>query len=251
MKYKCILIDDEEKVRRVLKMKLEQYCPDLEIIAEAETAQEGYEAISSLKPDLIFLDISMPGESGFDLLERFDEVNFDIIFVTGYNEYALEALKLSAVDYLLKPVKTESLIQACEKAKVKIEEKQIVEKYALLKHNLANVGNDETKIVIPGSDYYSFIKVKDIIRCEGWQKYTRLYITNGDVAVSSYNIGKFKELLDNYGFINTHKSHLINKTHVKYYKKEGFVVLSDGSEVPLARRRKDAFMKQIIDIIVR
>jgi two-component system LytT family response regulator len=130
--YKALIIDDEPKLRKVLEFKLAKYCPDIQLVGTAGNAEEAFTEIKNLKPDIIFLDISMPGESGFDLLNRFDSIDFEIIFVTGFNDYVLDALKVSAVDYLLKPVVTANLVAAVEKAKSRIEDRQKVKMYHVL-----------------------------------------------------------------------------------------------------------------------
>lgn len=242
----ALIIDDEQKLREVLKIKLGQFCKDVNILGQGVNAQDGYDKIIKLKPDLVFLDIAMPGETGFDMIERFDKIDFEIIFVTGFNEYALDALKVSAVDYILKPVQTESLINAVEKAKSRIEDRSKIAKYEVLKHNLNHIGDQNTKIAIPGSNAYEFVKIEEIIRCEGWQKYTKIHLKDGSVIVSSYNLGVFRDMLESYDFFSTHKSHLVNKAHIKRYLKDGTIILSDGSNAPVARRRKDDFMEQVV-----
>jgi len=242
----AIIIDDEQKLREVLKIKLNQHCKDVNILTQGINAQDGFEKITKLKPDLVFLDIAMPGETGFDMLDRFDSIDFEIIFVTGFNEYALDALKVSAVDYILKPVKTENLIHAVEKAKARIEDRTKIAKYDVLKHNLNHIGDQNTKIAIPGSNAYEFVKIKSIIRCEGWQKYTKIHLDDGSVIVSSYNLGVFRDMLESYDFFSSHKSHLVNKAHITRYLKDGTIILSDGSNAPVARRRKEDFMEQVV-----
>ena len=188
----------------------------------------------------------MPLETGFDLINKFDSIDFEIIFVTGFNEYALDALKVSAVDYILKPVQTASLITAVNKAKSRIDERSKIAKYEVLKHNLHHIGDQNTKIAIPGSQAYEFVKIESIIRLEGWQKYTKIHLASGDVIVSSYNIGVFRDMLEAYDFFSTHKSHLINKNHITRYLKDGTVIMSDGSNAPVSRRKKEEFMDQVV-----
>ncbi len=248
MKYKVIIIDDEDKLREVLDIKITQHCPELNVVAKARNVSEAYSMIVEHDPDIIFLDIAMPVESGFDLIAKFETINFEIIFATGYNEYALDALKVSAVDYLLKPIKTSDLTTAVDKAILRIKNKENLKDYNLLKHNIQNIGDQKTKIAIPGSEAYQFVEVESIIRCEGWQKYTKIYLQDGACIVSSYNIGVYKDMLSSYGFYSCHKSHLINKIHIRTYKKEGSVVMSDGSNVPVSRRKKDEFIETFINI---
>ena len=245
MEYTAIIVDDEPKLREVMDIKLKQYCPQINIIGKASNASEAYQLITEKEPDIVFLDIAMPGESGFDLLERFDEIKFQLIFATGFNEYALDALKISAVDYILKPINTEDLINAVEKALNNLNTKQKVDHYEVLKHNLKNVGKQNTRIALASTDAYDFIKVSEIIRCEGWQKYTKIHIIDSKTIISSYNIGVYKDMLAGYGFYSCHKSHLINENLIDRYLKEGIIVMSDGSEVPVSRRRKEEFLEKI------
>ena len=249
MTYEAIIIDDEPKLREVLDIKLKQHCPEVAVLDKVSNVEDAYEKINLFQPKIIFLDIAMPGASGFDLIQKFETINFEIIFVTGYNEYALEALKLSAVDYLLKPVKTQDLIDAVEKAKERIDKKQKADRYDNLKHNLNNTGDQNTKIAIPGTNAYQFVLISEIIRCEGWQKYTKIFLSNGETIVSSYNIGVFKDMLINFGFYSCHKSHLINKSCIKQYLKEGIIIMSDESQIPVARRRKEDFMEKVVKFL--
>lgn len=246
MKYKTILIDDENKNRDVIRLKLENNCPELQIVSMAASAEEGYQQIIQHKPDIIFLDISMPGESGLEMLDRFDNIDFQVIFVTGYNDYALEAFKFSAVDYLLKPVLDKDLKGAVSKAKMRILNREKAAQYEILKHNLNHIGKKETKLAIPGTQSYDFVQVSDIVRCEGWQKYTRIYFTNGHQIVSSYNLGVYKDLLKDHDFYVCHKSHIINIDHIVRYFKEGIIELADGSKVPVSRRKKEEFLSQVL-----
>ena len=246
MKIKAVIIDDEPKLRKVLEIKLAENCPEVELLGTACDVPEGTALIKSKKPDLVFLDIAMPGESGFDLLDKFEDIDFDIIFVTGYNEYAIDALRVSAVDYLLKPVRTDDLIAAVSKAAERREERNKLEQYQILKHNLNHLGDQEAKIAIPGAQAYDFVSVKDIVRCEGWQKYTRIYLLNGTCIVSSYNLGFYRQMLKSYGFYDCHKSHMINKSLIVKYLKEGSVIMADESVVPVSRRKKEDFIAEVV-----
>lgn len=246
MKYSAVLIDDESKVREVLSIKLGQHMPDIEVVGKAATADEGKALIAELDPDLVFLDISMPGKTGFEMIAEIEDVGFEIIFVTGYDEYGIDALKVSAVDYLLKPVKTADLIAAVGKAIDRIEQRKAVTNYENLVFNLGHLGDQKSRLAVPGTDAYEFVNIADIIRCEGWQKYTKIYLANGQSLVSSYNLGVFKEMLANYDFYLTHKSHLINVSHITRYMRDGEVIMSDDSAVPVSRRKKDEFINDIV-----
>ena len=169
-----------------------------------------------------------------------------MIIVTGFNDYALDALKISAVDYLLKPVNTEDLISAVEKALTRVSDRQKIQRYDNLQHNLRHLNDQETKVAIPGAKAYDFVPVKSIIRCEGWQKYTKIYLTDGTCLISSYNIGVFVNLLKSYGFYGVHKSHFINIQMIRQYQNDGIVIMRDGSEVPVARRKREAFVQDVV-----
>jgi len=246
MKINAIIVDDESKLRTVTREKLERLCPEIEVVGEAANVPAAYELITTASPNIVFLDIAMPGENAFDLLERFDQINFEIIFITGFNDFALDALRVSAIDYVLKPVGDDELLAAVEKAVTRIEERDTIKRYEVLRHNIDHIGQQSTRIAIPSQTAYDFISADIIIRCEGWEKYTRIHLSTGEVLIASLNIGHFRELLTPYGFYSTHKSHLINKQKVLQYKREGVVILSDKSEVPVARRRRDKFMKDVL-----
>jgi two-component system LytT family response regulator len=247
--YSAIVIDDEKKLRDVLRLKLEKTCPEIKIIGEAENAQTAFELIKKVQPQVVFLDIAMPRGSGFDLLSRFEKVNFEVIFVTGYSDYALEALRISAVDYLLKPVINEDLKRAVEKACERINHKLLVKGYELLQHNVSHQGEQVSRVSIPGVNSYEVTEIRDIIRCEGEQKYTRIFLKDGRNLLSSYNIGVFKEMFECYEFYSSHKSHLINIHHIVRYKTEGLVVMTDNSEVPVSRRKKEEFKEHVLLLI--
>jgi two-component system LytT family response regulator len=243
---KALLVDDEPKLLKVLEMKLERYCPSVTVVATAGDITQAKTALEKCTPDLVFLDIAMPGGNGFDLLRQLTSINFEIIFVTGFNDYALDALKISAVDYLLKPVNTQDLIKAVHKASTRIEGRQKIQLYDNLRHNLNHLGDQETQVAIPGSQSYDFVPVRDIVRCEGWQKYTKIYLTDGSCIISSYNIGVFVDLLKSYGFYSIHKSHFINIQLISKYQSDGTLVMRDSSHVPVARRKRDAFVQDVI-----
>jgi two-component system LytT family response regulator len=251
MTYKALIVDDETKPRKVLELKLQEHCPAVEVVATAADVEEGLAAIEKYQPRLVFLDIAMPGGSGFDLLDRLETVRFEVIFVTGFNDYVLDALKVSAVDYLLKPLITEDLIAAVDKAITRIADREKIELYHILKHNINHIGEQDTKVAVPGTNAYDFIRIGDIVRCEGWSKYTRIYLRDGSRLVSSYNIGVFKDMLSSYDFYACHKSHLINTKHISRYRKEGIIEMSDGAEVPVSRRRRDDFSERVLKVFLR
>lgn len=246
MKIKAVLVDDERKLTEVLLMKLEQFCPDVEVLGDARNVSDAYDLIMEHKPDLVFLDISMPGGTGFDLLDKFDDLFFEVIFVTSYNEYAIKAFKKSAIDYLLKPLDSSELVKAVSKAKEHLSLKNKVERYEALVANITTESSSQKTVVIPDQKTYKFVKESDIIRCEGWQKYTKIYTKNSEEILSSNSIGYFKEILSKDTFYATHRSHLINSDFIESYSIEGVLLLSDGSKVPVARNKKQDFKERFL-----
>ncbi len=242
---RAVLVDDEAKALQVLKQKLKTYCPQIEICGEASTSAEAYDKIVSLKPQLVFMDVAMPGESGFDLLKRLPRLDFELIFVTGFDSYALDAIRFSAIGYLLKPIENEDLISAVQRALVRIEEKIDRERNRRFLENLLNPGSVTNRIGIPAESGLEFVPTNQIVRCEGDQKYTKVITTDGRDILSSYNIGEFRKLLEDYGFFAPHKSHLINLGHIKRYDKEGTVTMVDNSNVPVSRRKKQEFLDKL------
>lgn len=243
---KTIILEDEMKLREVLKVKLKSKCPEIDLVGEASSVDDAYTLIQRHKPDLAFLDIALIDETSFDLLERLEEIDFQIIFITSYSEYALRALKVSAVDYLLKPVENDDLIEAVQKVAGLISQQTNSKNYQILKYNLNHINEQNAKIVIPGTDIYKFMKISDIIRFEGWEKYTRVHAVGGTTCLSSYNIGHFAKLVKDFNFYKTHKSHIVNIEHVESYLSEGSVLMSDGDHVPVSRRKKDEFLNHFV-----
>lgn len=242
---KAILIDDEEAARMVLAEALQQYCPEVELIAMADSAASGYALLTQHQPDLVFLDVAMPKESGFDLLRRLPSLDFEIIFVTGFDSYALDAIEFCAIGYLLKPLQSEALIKAVYHAKQRITTKFENDRNKQLLQNLSTPGSGNNRIGIPTMDGLEFVAAGDIIRCEGLQRCTKIYIKNNQSIVSSYNLGEFIRLLEPYGFFSTHKSHLINLSQIKRYLKEGTVTLINGTSVPVSKRKKAEFLQRL------
>jgi two-component system LytT family response regulator len=222
------------------------HCPDVEVVAICNTAGEGRESILAANPDLIFLDIEMPGENGFSLLENLPRINFEVIFVTAYNHYSLKAIKFSALDYILKPIDTNDLVAAVEKAKMKILQKQ---ENLLLRNLLENTrrSNSCKTIALSSSDKVEFIEVSTIIRCESDSNYTTFFLKNGEKLLVSKTLKEYDELLSPYGFLRVHQSHLINLKEMKSYIKTdgGYIQMKDGSSVSISRQRRETVLKTL------
>ena len=242
---RTLLVDDELKALEVLKQKLVTYCPEIEIIGTADSADKAFDLIASTRPQLVFMDVAMPKENGFDLLRRLPHLDFELIFVTGFDNYAIDAIKFCAIGYVLKPIENGELIDAVKKAERRILEKINQERNQQFLNNLLNPGNSQNKIGIPTESGLEFISTEEIVRCEGFQKYTKVIAIGHKDILSSYNIGEFRKLLEQYGFYAPHKSHLINMQHIQRYDKEGIVTMVDRSLVPISRRKKQEFMEQL------
>lgn len=239
----AILVDDEPKALKSLQDLLQKFCPDINIIGTAHSAAEAFDLITSKKPQLLFLDVAMPKESGFDLLQRLPSLDFELIFVTGFDKYAIDAFKFSAIGYILKPIETSDLIKAVHNASARIKLKTENHRNEQLLQNMTNAKSLENKIGIPMIEGLEFVMVKDIIRCEALQRVTKIVIQNQKSLVSSYNLGEFIKMLEPFGFFAPHRSHLINLTHVKRFHREGTIFMADDSTIPVSRRRRAEFLE--------
>ena len=244
-KIKTILIDDEPKALAILKNKIERLCPQLDVIAETQNPKEAIQLIKDLKPELIFLDIAMPEFNGFEVLKQFNEPDFEIIFATAFDDYAIEAIKHCAIGYLVKPIDNEDLIKAIENAKKNIDDKSALEKNKLLIDNLGVQSFQQKKLVIPSTEGLEFVKIEDIMICEGVDGYTKIHFTNQKAILSSNSIGHFKKLLNDNLFYMVHKSFIINLDYIEKYLNEGYVVLSDNHKIPVSRSRRQSFLERL------
>ncbi len=235
MKHRALIIDDEAGNRELLIRLLAKHCPGVDPVDQAGSSKEALEKISNTRPDVVFLDIEMPGGTGFDFLNEAGDIDFKIIFVTAYDAYALRAIKYSALDYLLKPVDPEELIQAVAKLDETGGQK---EKIDLLNYNLAN---DDKRIALSTQDEVIFARVSEIIRLQAEANYTKVYLENDPPVLLSGNLGQFEKLLKDQRFYRTHQSHLVNMRHVrKYVKTEGgYFLMEDDSQVPIARMKRE------------
>jgi two-component system, LytTR family, response regulator len=247
-KIKTILVDDEPRGLTSLQKLLQLNCPEAVIIACCSSAEDAKEKIEVLKPDLVFLDIAMPGKNGFDLLKEFSHIHFEIIFVTAHNTYMVQAFHFSAVDYLLKPVDDELLIEAVKRAAKRIDEKTVVQPVETLLHNLKQKeSTQKMKLCIPSIKGFQVIEIADIIYCEASSNYTNFHFTNRPVICASKPIHEYEELLQDCNFVRIHKSFAVNLEHVKEYIRGegGAVIMSNGHEVEVSRRKKDMLMTRM------
>jgi two-component system LytT family response regulator len=247
---KTILVDDEPRGLNTLKKLLQEYCPELKIVAECADADSAREKIELLEPQLVFLDISLPGKSSFDMLTELEHVNFEIIFVTAHNEYTLQAFRYSAVDYLVKPIDEDLLTDAVKRAVKKISVSSVNNNITTLLHNIQkSPSSQETKLCIPSLKGFQVVEVKNILYCEASGSYTNFHFTNNNSICSAKAIYEYEELLSDAGFVRIHKSYLVNLLHIKEYMRGegGSVILSNGTEVEVSRRKKDLFLTRMKD----
>ncbi|MCT4664607.1 MAG: LytTR family DNA-binding domain-containing protein [Flavobacteriales bacterium] len=241
---KAIIIDDEERARRVLSSMLEEYCADkIEVIGQCANVPQGVLEINRKNPDVVFLDIEMPDYSGFELLDFFKEVDFEIIFVTAYNQYALQAFEVSAVDYILKPVRIDQLEKAVDKLFSK-QSIQMKERLDLLKTNLQS---ENSKIAVPVSDGLILLKVCEISHLIADGSYSKIFLKGGEEMLVSKKLKYFEELLANqHNFYRIHRSSIINMEFVvKYNRHESEVTLENGIGVKVSRDQKSKFEERI------
>lgn len=247
MKTNAVIVDDELNARKALENMLTLYCPDIQLVGLAEDVASAHKLLKEKEPDLVFLDVRMPDGTGFDLLKKFRKINFKIIFVTAYDQYALHAIKLSAVDYLLKPVNPRELRTAVDKAVRQVEtEEQLIKNLEVLEGNI-DPNQKYKKIILNSSNQMYVIRLNQIIRLESDENYTIVHIEPDKKIMVSRTMKEFEELLALSGFCRTHNSHMINMEMVDHYDKggSGQVVLINGEKVPLSSRRKDFFMKAL------
>ncbi len=243
---KAFIIDDEFQSRNLLHKMLHQYFPEIRISGEASTVAEGLKGIHECNPDIVFLDIQMNGETGFDLLSRLATLDFGLIFITAYDQFAIKAFRFNAIDYLLKPIVTEELIEAVNKVKQKIAYKQPDYKILVnqLYKDLQEPKKIHDKIAISTLGGFIIIPVNDIIYCHASSNYTEFHLTKGQFILSSYTLKNYDEILTAQSFFRAHRSYIINLAHVKIYKKGdgGEIVMSNGDEIELSRTHKMEFL---------
>jgi len=243
---KTIIIEDEHQNREVLELMLKKHSGLIEIVDSCNTPSEGIESIRENSPDLVFLDIEMPRMNGFEMLKKLETISFEIVFTTAYNKYAIDAIKISALDYLLKPIDAEELGIAINKCRQNLSKKNNNEKIDVLLKNLNQHHALERTLTLASVDGIRFIKMKDIVRLEASGRYTKFHLANKEVILSSRTMGDFEETLSTNEFFRIHETHIINLLYIdRFHKGNNYVLLTDKTELPLARRRKEDFLKII------
>jgi len=243
---KSIIIDDELKSRESLRILIEDFCEGVAVSALCQNVAEGLAAIEKHRPDVIFLDIQMQRETGFDLLNKIKQINFEVIFTTAYSEYAIKAFKFSAIDYLLKPIDIEELKAALLKVEKKIGG-SINGRLQQLMDNLKGGNTANFKLALPTSDGLIFIKVNDIVYCEASSNYTNIYMLDGKKHLVSRTLKEYEEMLTESNFFRIHHSYLINLNLVKKYVRGdgGYVIMNNDTSLDVSKRKKEAFLDRI------
>ena len=248
---KTLIIEDEQKSREMLATLVKKNFPQLTIVGLAKNVAEGVEFINTLSPDLVFLDISMPDGTGFDVLEKTQGLKFDIIFTTATDKHALKAIKYSACDYLLKPIDVDELKPTVEKLIAKHSSNTAampsMENLQFLIQNLKRADDNYNKITLPTGNAYEIVNIKDIIRCEADGSYTNFILTGGKKLMVSASMKHYEDLLPANDFIRIHHHHLININHVLRFLKVdgGYAIMSDNTQLEISRRKKDAFLERL------
>ncbi|PJJ80467.1 LytR/AlgR family response regulator transcription factor [Mucilaginibacter auburnensis] len=241
MEINSIIIDDEPNNIQNLQTILQTHCPNVKVLATAQNADDGIDLIKKYKPSLVFLDIQMPRRSGFDVLTAFNEPDFEVIFITAYDQYGIQAIKFSALDYLLKPINIQELQNAVIKAGKKINNKDKDKKLENLIANIKHGQKEMPKIALPTLKEIRYIKVDQIVRCEAFDNYTTIFTTGVEQILVCKTLKEFAELLKQYGFIRAHQSHLVNIEFVKSLLKEdgGTLLMDDNAKIPISRQNRE------------
>jgi two-component system LytT family response regulator len=235
---KVIIIDDEKRIRSSLKNLIKLHYPNASVIAEAEDLKTAVEAIKSSKPDAVLLDIKMPGGTGFDLIKELMPVQFKIIFITAFDNYAVQAFKFSALDYLLKPVIPQELINALQKAEQEINKEQLNARLNVFMDNISDLARETKKIVLNSHDKMQVVGLNEIVRCEADRNYTKFILTNKNPILVSGSLIEYDEMLSPYGFFRCHHSHLVNLSFIdRFEKREGELIMKDNSKVEVSSRK--------------
>jgi two-component system, LytTR family, response regulator len=249
---KAVIVEDEQKNIDILRNILEKYCEGVELAGSATSLEDAVPMIKEIEPDVLFLDIEMPPHKGFELLEMLPSIDFEVIFITAYQEYALQAIKFAALDYLLKPLKVSEVKTALDKVrKNKKGTTNNNELTTILKDYLKVKDSNFSKIVIPVNDGYNIIDLKDIIYCEALDSYTKIQLIGNVHHVISKSLKEYEEMLEDKGFYRVHKSFLINVNHItKIIKGLGAaVIMSDHKNIPISNRKKNDFFIHLKDIM--
>jgi len=240
---RTVIIDDEYHIRDTLINMLEMNCPNVRVVGQASGVERGIAAIKELQPELVFLDIQMKDGTGFDILQGIPSIDFKVIFVTAYDNYAIQAFRFSAVDYLLKPVNPEKLKEAVTRAGKMIRE-DFNKQMKVLEENLKSVTNKNKKIILRTSESIHLLDIGNIICCDSDSSYTTVHTVEGEKIIVSKTLKDYEEMLTDCGFYRVHKSYLINLVHIKRFDRQdgGYIILTNDLKIPVASRKRDEML---------
>lgn len=243
---KALIVDDEQSSIDLLQWLVAQYCPDITAVQTARSVRDAIPALQAFQPDIVFLDIQMPHQSGFDLLTSVDNWNFEVIFTTAYNEFAIQAIRFSALDYLLKPIDETELKKAIERFKAKriyAPAGQLL--FRNFMQNISLQNKDKFKLALADASEVKYVQLDEIIRLQAESNYTHIFLGGNKIFVSAKTLKDYDEMLKGHHFLRVHKSHLVNPAHIDSYDRSGMLQMSDGSKVEVSRRKKE-FLQQAL-----
>lgn len=238
---KALIVDDEASNLENLQQLLKTYADDVHVCAVAESVDEAVSAIKQHQPQLVFLDIQLHAQTGFDLLKQLGEINFEIIFITAYNQYAIQAIRFSALDYLLKPIDIDELTAAINKARNLIQQKQKNERLGYLLEYLKDENKATPRIALPMLGETRYVNIADIVRCEADNTYTLFVLNNGEKILVSKTLKEYADMLTGHRFLRTHQTHLVNMAYIKSWLREdgGSLLLTDQTKIPISKLNRE------------
>lgn len=247
---KVLIIDNEEQIRIGLEKQLKSFCPQVSEIQQATGVVSGLEAIANYKPDLVFLDVEMDDGTGIELASKLESYSFQLVFITAHDKYAVNAFKLCAIDFLLKPIDAEDLINAVVRAEKNIKTKTLELQFKILQESISSIAVSDKKIVLKDNESIYFVKVSDIVRCKAEGPYTEFYLMSDQKIIISKSLKEYEDVLEPFGFVRTHHSHLINIKHISRFDKAdgGVLVLDNEHVVPVSQRKRELILELLNSI---
>jgi two-component system LytT family response regulator len=244
---RAIVVEDEKNVREVLIKLLAVFCPDVQVVGQAESVSDALGLIKTVEFDLAFLDIKLKGGTSLELLKYFQHRNFQVIFITAYDQYALDAFRLSAADYLLKPVSPDRLQEAVKKAEKLASKKDDASMWSVLQEHLSPKERSDSRIILKDAENMHVIHIKDILYCQAEGGYTQFWLLGGRKIITSQNLKEYESLLSSHGFIRVHHKYLANISHVNNFSRQdgGMLFLPEGHQVPVSYRKRDQVIKAL------
>ncbi len=241
----AVLIDDEEKTHKIVSQLIEAHFPNIQIVANAKNVAEGIDIIHSHFPDIVFLDVNMPDGTGFDLLKKLKFNKFKLIFITAHQENALQAIKFSAIDFILKPIDILDFISALNRTTEALEKEYEQIKIKAFLSNFENITNQAQKLILKTTENIYVVNIQNIIRCKSENNYTTFFLNDGKKILISKTLKEYEELLQAYDFIRIHRSHLINLNYIERFEKRdsGFVYMKDNSKIPVSHRKREILLR--------